>query len=44
LHPGSIPGEASMFAFRNAFPSNFGKPLSVNLLFTEQGDGNDVFS
>ena len=44
LHPGSIPGEASIFDFRNAFPSNSGNPLSINLLFTEPGDGGIVFS
>ena len=43
LHPGSIPGEASTFDFRDAFPSSFDNPSSVNLLFTEAGEGDPVF-
>ena len=48
LHPGSIPGEASTFDLRNEFGQNevgmiFASRLSINLLFTDAGDGGPVF-
>ena len=53
MHPGSIPGEASTFDLRNEFGQNefaqnevgmiFASRLSINLLFTDAGDGGPVF-
>ncbi len=43
LHPGSIPGEASSLPYFQRSPPNSSDPVSVNLSFTEAGDGVPVF-